>query len=1021
MREKKQVITKPDRPRPGLSTTALSILQHQDGSDKLDTGAHPTIKLPSKNVTIGTWNVRTLYACGKINELEHELKEYNWDIIGLSEVRWKGIGETMTEEGNKIWFSGHESKHEHGVAFIVNKKRVGSILSCTPISSRIISLRIAAQPKNMTIIQIYAPTSDYEDSEIEEFYETLEGIIQTTPKKDIIIVQGDFNAKVGPDAYQQWAGTVGKYGCGETNERGLRLLEFAMSQRLTIANTLYPHKLSRRTTWHAPNGNTHNQIDFILVPKRFKSSVNLAKTRTYPGADIGSDHDLVLLNMKLRLRRNHHPTTSRIKFDLDKLKDPFVHEAFQAEIGGKFAALNIIDANIDDLTDTISQTLHEAAENNLGKQRKIHKPWISNKILHLCDERRQAKATKYDNPEGAAKYRSINNLVRKCMRDAKQEWIDQQCTIIDCEMARGNSKQAYRTLSKLTSNNNPKCSVIEDKNGKLLTESNAVLSRWTQYCDELYNHQITPDPNVIKEQITTNQPSPLPVLREEVEEAIRKLPDNKSPGVDNIPAELIKHGGTPIIDLMTTICQKIWQTKQWPTKWTQSLIIPIPKKTNSRQCQNHRTISLICHASKIMLRILLNRLKHEAEEHLAEEQAGFRTGRSTVEQIFNCQIIIEKHLQHQRDLYHNFIDFKKAFDRVWHEGLWHTLRKFNIEEGLTQTIEALYNNASSAVLLNKEIGEFFPTTVGVRQGCLLSPVLFNLFLEQIMIDALHEMPSTISIGGRPINNLRFADDIDLLAGSNDELQELTNRLVDKANAFGMELNKEKCKVMVNSRNDTSCNINIEGQALEEVNSFKYLGATLTKDGRSTTEIKTRIAMATSALARLDKIWKSREMWFGTKYKLYKSLVQSIFLYGCESWTLTAETTKRIQAYENKCLRRLLGISWKEHKTNDYVHSQVKDMIGIQESLLSTVKRRKLAWFGHVTRHNNLSKTVLQGTLEGGRKRGRQMKSWMDNIKEWTRMDSPTLIRKAEDRPGWRTLAAKSSLMSPLRPPGQENE
>merc|ERR1712002_109576 len=115
-------------------------------------------------------------------------------------------------------------------------------------------MRIAAKPHNMTIIQVYAPTTDYDEEEVEQFYEELERTIAKAPKKDLLVVQGDWNAKVGPDAYQQWAGTVGRYGVGETNDRGLRLLEFAQHHRLTIANTLFPHKMSRRTTWHHPNG-----------------------------------------------------------------------------------------------------------------------------------------------------------------------------------------------------------------------------------------------------------------------------------------------------------------------------------------------------------------------------------------------------------------------------------------------------------------------------------------------------------------------------------------------------------------------------------------------------------------------------------------------------------------------------------------------------------------------------------------------------------------------------------------------
>ena len=138
----------------------------------------------------------------------------------------------------------------------------------------------------------------------------------------------------------------------------------------------------------------------------------------------------------------------------------------------------------------------------------------------------------------------------------------------------------------------------------------------------------------------------------------------KSGGVDNIPAELVHAGGEDVITALTTICNKIWQTGEWPTPWIQSLVIILPKKGNLQQCQNYRTISLISHPSKVMLKIILNRLRPQAEKIIAEEQAGFRAGRSTKEQIFNLRILCEKYLQHQQDLYHVFIDFKKACVRV---------------------------------------------------------------------------------------------------------------------------------------------------------------------------------------------------------------------------------------------------------------------------------------------------------------------------------------------------------------------
>ena len=144
------------------------------------------------------------------------------------------------------------------------------------------------------------------------------------------------------------------------------------------------------------------------------------------------------------------------------------------------------------------------------------------------------------------------------------------------------------------------------------------------------------------------------------------------------------------------------------------------KKGNLQLYQNYRTISL-------MLKVILNRLKSQAENIIAEEQAGFRAGHSTTEQICNLRILCEKYLQHQEDLYHVFIDFKKAFDRVWHAALWATMRKYNIGVNFVGTIYHLHDKVTSAVLMNGILGEWFRTTIGIHQCCLLSPTLFNIF------------------------------------------------------------------------------------------------------------------------------------------------------------------------------------------------------------------------------------------------------------------------------------------------------
>ena len=140
--------------------------------------------------------------------------------------------------------------------------------------------------------------------------------------------------------------------------------------------------------------------------------------------------------------------------------------------------------------------------------------------------------------------------------------------------------------------------------------------------------------------------------------------------------------------MRSPFCNMIWQTGEWPTPWTQSLVIVLPKKGNLHQCQNYRTISLISHPS----------MKPQAKKIIAEEQACFRAGRSTTEQIFNLSILCEKYLQHQQDLYYVLIDFKKAINRVWHAALWATMKKYNISTNLIQVIKNLYQSMTRPLM-----------------------------------------------------------------------------------------------------------------------------------------------------------------------------------------------------------------------------------------------------------------------------------------------------------------------------------
>ena len=372
-----------------------------------------------------------------------------------------------------------------------------------------------------------------------------------------------------------------------------------------------------------------------------------------------------------------------------------------------------------------------------------------------------------------------------------------------------------------------------------------------------------------------------------------------------------------------------------------------------------------------MLKTILNRLQPQAEEIIAEEQTGFRAERSTTQQILNLRILGEKYLQHQQNLYHVFIDFKKAFDRVWHEALWATMRKYNINASVKRAIENLYDKAQSVVLFNG-------STVGVRQGCLLSPTVFNIFLERIMCEALGDHEGSVSIGGRLIINFPFADDIVVNAEEEEETGVLVDRLYSTTTRYKMEVGPDKTKVMTNNPNGPQTEIKIKGQRLEEVKNFKYLGAIISNEG-SKPEILSRTTQSTAALSRLKIIWRDKNILLASKVKLMRTLILSTFLYACESWTLTAEIER------------------------------------VHDDLLPMVKKRKLRWYGHISRSSSMAKTILQGTVKGARRRGRQKKKWEDNIKEWTGMGLGDSLRAAEEREGWKAIVAMSSVV-PRRPP-----
>jgi len=405
--------------------------------------------------------------------------------------------------------------------------------------------------------------------------------------------------------------------------------------------------------------------------------------------------------------------------------------------------------------------------------------------------------------------------------------------------------------------------------------------------------------------------------------------------------------------------------------------------------------------------ILQRRILKKTEEILSESQAGFRPGRATTDQIVTLRQITEKYLEKDKSLFCCYIDFQKAFDSVWQKGLWKAMEFFGFPSKLIRLLQALYKQSQSAVRVNGELTEWFKTAVGVRQGCVISPQLFNILLEMVMLVALDDIKIGATLQGTCINNLRFADDIVLMAETPHELQQLVDKVYEASRAFGLKINIGKTEVQTISKGgkNLTINIHINNDRLNQVDDFVYLGGTIANNGSSSNDIKTRIRKAGAAFQRLNNIWTSKDIRNHTKMQLYQTLILSILLYGAESWTVKKEDENRLRVFEMMCLRRILGVSRRDRLRNTFI----KNSLHLDQDVIHKITVKRLKYFGHIIRMppTRYPKMALEGNVKGKRPRGRPPKRWLDCIIQDFKTRSIDRVteatRLAADRRTWQTI------------------
>ena len=286
---------------------------------------------PKSKCHIGTGNVRTMFQTGKTAQVEREMLLYRIHILGISECGWTGNGYVTTSLGNTIVYLGrNDNDHREGVAIMMSKEAKKSMIEWTPISERRMVARFKSRYTKLSVIQCYTPTNDVEEETKDTFYQQLQKALDNVPSHDVLLVIGDLNAKVGR-SNEVREKTMGKNGCGEMNDNGERLADICGLNDLVIGGTIFEHKEIHKLTLISPDGNFKNQIDHVFINGRWKHSLHNVTIKR--GADVGSDHHLLLATVKLQLRRNPIKMAEKgQRYNIARLRNPDVSKNFSIAV-----------------------------------------------------------------------------------------------------------------------------------------------------------------------------------------------------------------------------------------------------------------------------------------------------------------------------------------------------------------------------------------------------------------------------------------------------------------------------------------------------------------------------------------------------------------------------------------------------------------------------------------------------------------------------------------------------------------
>ena len=420
------------------------------------------------------------------------------DIAALSETRLPDNGKLVESGGGYtfFWCGRPESEaRQAGVGFAI-KTELAKKLESEPVgvSDRLMTLRMNIEKESCaTLISAYAPTMTNPDEAKENFYEDLRNVLNKVPRKDKVLLLGDFNARVGCNNSDTWHGIVGKHGLGKVNSNGLLLLSLCSEFQLNITNTMFQLSNKYKGTWQHPRSKNWHTIDYVITRQKDHSDVKI--TRAHRGTEVWSDHRLVRSKVKYDVKRTKHRKKKAPprKVNVALLKDPAKEQELQAALSQKLEHV-IIDEDIEGSWKMLKEALSETSKEVLGFPKRKGEDWFdecdseASKLIKSLHESHLAYMNNKNSKTKRHNYLQTKSAVQKCLRNMKETWWSNKAKEIQAAADAHNLKAFYDGLKSVFGPSHTKTSPIESKDGSTtFTEKNDILKRWAEHFEGVLN------------------------------------------------------------------------------------------------------------------------------------------------------------------------------------------------------------------------------------------------------------------------------------------------------------------------------------------------------------------------------------------------------------------------------------------------------------------------------------------------------------------------------------------------------